>query len=424
MLFRQIFTMASLVAASISCQAQASSGKAAEFINNENEQSRAICVDILNDAKWRAMMGSLGKLSDVYKNYPKNGNDVTFMGIDSLLHNMREDLLYSLQHQNHSSAGGLNIRMGGRNIEEYYYEVRQNRVMKQCGDELIAQRLVLVYPYFSLEPTSEKSLAFSMGLIKKSNACVDAHDRSFASAYEVFASTPSDPEAQRKALNKFSSETLSSTCMLQRESDMKRAIFFPLHKLARNPQGDVDFGSSRYAKSLPTVVDETYARANEKLSGAIAKNKEIKGRQEERENRISMIRAGKLENARSCGDVAEAFLKSEDIVGSLNGYSASKDTQSIHAEPTNKYYASIETINSIERGEIVTHDKNQFGNNSFSSVLKTNSKTVWFGSGLNVGGRVYFVGQYVKNAKTSIRNGSGNFQMPARQYNVICASRM
>lgn len=143
----------------------------------------------------------------------------------------------------------------------------------------------------------------------------------------------------------------------------------------------------------------------------------------QKSQRISKIKNGNLAAAKTCSEVAEALIPKGEVVSGF-GYLISTDSKAVYRTPTKKMYASAGKLISYNGKQATTFDISPLTGEKHAFILKFSDKTLWFNDRLAIGTVLYFVGRYVDNDTVSIKQGTNEFDVTARVYEVLSASSM
>lgn len=180
-----------------------------------------------------------------------------------------------------------------------------------------------------------------------------------------------------------------------------------------------------FEKSLKKQ-EEKYKEDLVRLEESSKRDKERKKEGEiqsaQKAERISKIKNGNLAAAKTIREVAEALIPGVEVVDFWGGYLYSRDGIAVYRTPTKKLYAFGGQLISYKGKQATTFNIDPVTGIKYAFILKFSDKTLWFKDRIDIGTNLYFVGRYVDNDTVSVKQGSNEFDVTARVYEVLSAS--
>lgn len=300
------------------------------------------------------------------------------------------------------------------------------RTLQRCGASLHQQGKII---YLDNENDKERFFARVNECVAYQNALMDRVSK-----------TPNLSRRDRDEAILFSRDPLECRSIFPNISNGR--LVYPLHLNIRN--GAAKFEEQLNSKEFNDAmarIDEIVnrgrtqiARAEEARIALAARLEEgriaqaLRDEQAMRAREDRMIRLDNIRRnpraANTCGEIAEALIPPDNIILSVGGFPVSRNSQSVLRTPSRNLYATSGTLISHNTRQAITYDVNMFNNQGHAFVLRFSRQTIWFNEVVSAGTRLYFVGRYVDNANVPIRQGTSNFDVPARTFEVVCASSL
>lgn len=382
-----------------------------KLIDSEEKQAQNSCERIKNDLFWKEIASTFNKRIDLYNSLPDDEKGLNEFGVgyDWYPDHFREiaNAYDELKKQHNDKKS---------NIEQEMVGTRLIRTFRLCGDELIAKGLL---PLKS--PGKEQSERYKEKLTRSIEALQEYEMNAHKIATRAMTSGNSETEIKSRIEGEFYNSRLDGGII-----EILQVIEFPKYDLFEG--GDNYFASTFDLNHLKANHEKRMAfitqLLNERRKGKANKlqaeqNEQIANK--ERQARIVKIKQGNISVAKSCVEVAVGLIGEKELGGNYE-MALSKDFQDVYVKPTNKLYAGIGKIIDSDKSTITVLQSDAFSNKQFVFQLRHGNKTLWFGDKVAHGAYITFVGRYIDNATTLMRQGNNTLQMPSRVYDVVCVS--
>lgn len=395
--------------------AQSYEGDVAKLIAQHDEHAKNSCERIKNDETWRKVADILNERLNYFNNLSETERRSIDLSVKSWSDSWRElkkspDIHSQIFEERVKKAPELN-----QALSKY---TRLARVLKHCGEELFNSGILPpeLPAYQPTSVSSDKVKERISALIYN----LQEHDESWlAIAKNVRKESPATVQGN---LGDYS----YNSRILDRSNSIANLFWFPMHDLYKD--GDQFFAKQIDLDALSRDTKKTISTAEANLSRDKVRHAEDlkkKNNQaleaKERDSRIAAIKKGNLKIAKSCIEIAAALIPNDELGGNFD-IALSKDFQDVHVQPTKKLYAGIGKVFDSEKNKISVLQSDEFRKKQFVFQLTHNERTIWFGEKFATGNYLTFVGRYIANENTVMRQGANSVEIPSRVYDLVCVS--
>lgn len=393
---------------SYTANAQGSPGTSEDNVNKNEQVALKVCEIIEQDQVWGQAISKAQAIEKIIEEDQPNLKNRIAYGLTSFSRSAFE-----------AAFEDNNAKATWKEIADYEIKQRFLRVIRSCGYDLHKKGK------FNFQMSEDKVPAF----IEKIDACIKDNEKNYN---EVMTGPRFSDSSNAVKVERI---TYNSKCSDVFDQRGYYRFPFPFHLLIKGGgEKFIELVDTPKYKSWSENSDRALAEAKERLKKKIAdkgirekKNTlelaQKKRDQEELNQRISKIKNGNIAAAKNCGEVAQALIPEGEVVRSF-GYLVSTDSRAVYRTATKKLYASAGKLISYKGKQATIFGIDPLTNVKYAFILKFSDKTLWFADRLAIGTDLYFVGRYVDNDTVSIKQGSNEFDVTARVYEVLCASSM